>query len=508
MDSRTQNSIRNVLFSEAAYVVILLLQFVNRSIFIQMLSDDYLALNGLFSNVLAVLSLAELGIGSAINFAMYKPLKENDIETVKSLMMLYRRLYKIIGIFVLTLGSVLAPFLKYLIKDMPTNMPNIYLYFILYLLNSGITYFCAYKRALIICDQKEYITTITSTLFRILLLILQITILVISQNYTLYLSVMIMTSVLENLVISLIADKIYPFLKDREVRKLDSVIAKNISKNVYALIFQRIGEVIVYATDDIIISKYVNFASVGLYSNYSMLIQAVQTAAYRFFDAVTASIGNLAVTRDKEHVEKILYRILFLNAWMFSFCSVGLLCLLQPFIRIWIGSEYLLSDTTMLVIVINFYLEGMRATMVTFKRATGLFWQSRYKAIAEGALNLVLSIPLAVHFGVAGTLMGTIISTSCISAIVEPYALFRYYFHKGFYQFMREQLKYAVITIGIAVLTIAACRMVNMDSLLAFVIQMGLCLMVPNLCMGIIFWKDENLIYFRRHIKQFALFKK
>lgn len=163
-----------------------------------------------------------------------------------------------------------------------------------------------------------------------------------------------------------------------------------------------------------------------------MLIQAVQTAAYRFFDAVTASIGNLAVTRDKEHVEKILYRILFLNAWMFSFCSVGLLCLLQPFIRIWIGSEYLLSDTTMLVIVINFYLEGMRATMVTFKRATGLFWQSRYKAIAEGALNLVLSIPLAVHFGVAGTLMGTIISTSCISAIVEPYALFRYYFHKGF----------------------------------------------------------------------------
>ena len=141
MDSRTQNSIRNVLFSEAAYVVILLLQFVNRSIFIQMLSDDYLALNGLFSNVLAVLSLAELGIGSAINFAMYKPLKENDIETVKSLMMLYRRLYKIIGILVLTLGSVLAPFLKYLIKDMPTNMPNIYLYFILYLLNSGITYF-------------------------------------------------------------------------------------------------------------------------------------------------------------------------------------------------------------------------------------------------------------------------------------------------------------------------------------------------------------------------------
>ena len=176
------------------------------------------------------------------------------------------------------------------------------------------------------------------------------------------------------LFISLIADKIYPFLKDREVRKLDSVIAKNISKNVYALIFQRIGEVIVYATDDIIISKYVNFASVGLYSNYSMLIQAVQTAAYRFFDAVTASIGNLAVTRDKEHVEKILYRILFLNAWMFSFCSVGLLCLLQPFIRIWIGSEYLLSDTTILVIVINFYLEGMRATMVTFKRATGVFW--------------------------------------------------------------------------------------------------------------------------------------
>lgn len=500
MDSRTKNSIRNVLFSEAAYVVILLLQFVNRSFFIRLLPDEYLALNGLFSNVLAVLSLAELGVGSAINFALYKPLKENDVETVKSLMLLYRRLYNIIGVIVLAAGSALAPFLGCLIKDMPDDMPGLYLYFALYLFHSGITYFYAYKRALIICDQKEYITTIISTLFRIMVLVMQIAVLVYFRNYTLYLGVMIAAAVLENLVTSAAADRMYPFLRDRNVKKLNPAIGKEVGKNVYGLVFQRIGEVIVYATDDIIISKYVNFSSVGLYSNYSMLIQAVQTAAYRFFDAVTASIGNLAVTREKDHVEKILYRVLFLNAWMFSFCSVCLLCLLQPFIRIWIGTRYLLSDGTMMVIVINFYLEGMRATMVTFKRATGLFWQSRYKAVAEGVLNLALSIPLAVRFGIAGTLLGTIISTSCISAVIEPYMLFRHYFHKGFLKFIREQLKYAVITIGTAVFTIMACRLVSMGSLLEFGIRLFLCMLVPNLCMAGVFWKDENFIYFRECI--------
>lgn len=512
MDSRTKNSVRNVLFSEAAYLVVLLLQFANRSIFIRLLPDAYLGLNGLFSNVLAILSLAELGVGAAINYALYKPLKENDIETVRSLMALYRRLYHMTGVIVLAAGALLAPFLGHLIRDLPSDLPEIYQYFVLYLLNAGITYFFAYKRALIICDQKEYIVTIASTLSRVMLLILQMTVLICFKNYTLYLSVMILMSVLENLVVSAAADKLYPFLKNtvsknRKVGKLDPLIGRGIRKNMYALIFQRIGEVIVYATDDLIIAKYVSFASVGLYSNYSMLIQAVQTAVYRFFDAVTASVGNLAVTREKDHVERVLYRILFLDAWMFIFCSVCMLCLLQPFIRIWIGADYLLPRGTMLIIVANFYLEGMRATMVTFKRAVGLFWQSRYKAVAEGLLNLALSIPLAVRFGVAGTLLGTIISTTCVSAIVEPYMLFRHFFHKGFQRYLWQQVRYMVIAIGTAFLTGVSCSFVCVyfacaDSAPGFGLRLLLCVLVPNLCMGIVFWKDENFVYFRERIRQ------
>ncbi len=503
MGPRTKNSAKNIFFSEVSFAVILILQFVNRSLFIHLLPASYLSLNGLFSNILSFLSLAELGIGSAINFALYRPLKEQDTETLRSIMALYRRLYVITGLIVLTAGSLLAPFLPHLIKGMPDDMQHIYLYFILYLANSGLSYFFTYKRSLIICDQKEYITTVITTLSNILLKITQMFVLVFFQDYTAYICAMIGASLWENLVISAAADKMYPFLKEKNAKKPAPAIIRDIKKNVYALVFQRIGEIVVYATDNIIISRFVGFASVGLYSNYTLIIQAVQMAAYRFFDSITASIGDLVAADDKEHVEKILYRILFINAWMFCFCSVCLLCLLQPFIQLWIGASHLLPGGTVVIIVVNFYLEGMRATVVTFRRAMGFHWQLRYKPIIEGILNLAVSIPLAIRFGIAGTLLGTIISTMCVSAVIEPYMLFRYYFQKKPWRFMSRQIGYAATTSMAALLTIRACRLIHTGPLTGFFIRICLCSLIPHLCMILVYRKNDEQLYLKRSVVQF-----
>ena len=503
MGSRTKNSARNIIFSELSYAAILILQFANRSFFIRYLPGEYLSLNGLFSNILSFLSLAELGIGGAINFALYKPLKEQDTETLKSIMALYRRFYIFTGLTVLGSGCVLAPFLPPFIKEAPTHIGHMYLYFFLYLADSGISYLYAYKRSLIICDQKEYMVSIITSLFHIAIKLLQIVSLFLFRSYTVYLSLMIGASLLQNLMIAMLADKMYPFLKDKRKKKLSPEISKDIKKNAYALLFQKIGAVIVYATDNLIISRFVGFSSVGVYSNYTLVIQAVQTAAYRFFDSITASIGDFAAANGKREVEKILYRVLFINGWMFCFCSACLFCLLQPFIRLWAGEHYLLSDKTLVVIILNFYLEGMRATLVTFKRAIGLFWQTRYRPIFEGFLNLAVSIPLAVRFGVAGTLLGTIISTCCMSGLLEPYLLYRSYFKKGFWEFMLCHAKYAAIAFGASCLTMFGCSLVSMRPIAGFMVKAALCMIIPNLFMAFMFRKNENYIYLKKFVVQF-----
>ena len=503
MGSRTKNSAKNIFFSELSYVAVLILQFANRSFFIRFLPGQYLSLNGLFSNILSFLSIAELGIGSAIDFALYKPLKEQDTETLKSIMVLYRRVYTFAGLGVLIYGSAVAPFLSCFIKEPQAHIGGMYLYFLLYLANSGISYFYASKRSLIICDQKEYIVSIVNSLSHIAVKLLQIVSLILFQSYAVYLILLIAASLLENIVITILANRMYPFLKDKKIKKLSLGLSADIRKNAYALLFQKIGIIIVYATDNLIISKFVGFFYVGLYSNYTLIIQAVQTAAYRFFDSITASVGDFAAFNEKGHVEKMLFRVLFINAWMFCFSSVCLLCLMQPFIRLWVGEDYLLSGYILVIIVLNFYLEGMRATHVTFKRAIGLFWQTRYKPVFEGVLNLAISIPMAVRFGIAGTLIGTIISTGCMTGLLEPYLMYRSYFERGFWRFVLCHVKYALIAFMASCLTVFGCSMVKGNPLTDFLVRVVLCTLIPNLFMAFIYKRNENYIYLKKFVLQF-----
>ncbi len=472
-NSRSKNGLRNIIVSFSTSVLTIFLSFVNRTIFINFLNEEYLGLNGLFSNVLSFLSLAELGIGVAINYALYQPLKDNDISKLKSLMWLYKKLYTIIGFIVLALGIALTPFLRFLIKEMPDNIPHIHLYFILFVINSGVSYFCTYKRSLIICDQKEYISTITLTVSKIILILMQLIILIITHSFMLYTVAMVICTLGENLTISYIADKKYSFLKEKDIEPLIDEEKNNIKKNVYALILHKIGGAIVFSSDNIIISKFVGLVSVGLYSNYTLIITSVDSVLKKMLATLTSSVGNLMVSsKDNGLAEKTLYRMLYANMCLYSLSSVCILSLMESFIRLWVGEKYLIPFAALLTAVLSFYLTGMRRTVMIFKDASGVFQQDKYKPLIESIVNIVFSIPLAIKFGIAGVLGGTIISTLSVSFWFEAYVLFKYSFHKSFLNYMLVQLKYFLITTINAGACYFALTFFQRDCLLTFICKM------------------------------------
>ena len=492
--SRTRNSIRNVIFTGVGFAVTTLLQLVNRKVFIMFLSSEYLGLNGLFSNILSMLSLSEMGVGAAIVFALYKPIAENDTEKIKSLMALYKKLYTFIGIFVLLIGAALIPFLHLLIKDMP-DIPYIQLYYFMFVLDSGMSYFYSYKRSLIICNQDNYISTTTTMMASVGTRIVQLFILLLTHNYFLYLLVQICFTRLENVVISKIADKQYPYIKDHEYQKLSREEKHAIRNNVLAMMAHKIGGVVVNATDNLIISKVLGLSVLGIYSNYVLLTQTIDGLMYKIFSSVTASIGNLIAEKSKEEIEDTFNRMLFLNYWIINFCTICLLCLIQPFIRLWIGQDYQLSIFTVVIIVTVFYFSGMRKTVLEFRDAAGLFWADRYKALIEAAVNLIASIPLTYILGVAGVKIGTLISMLGVAFWVEGWVLYKYLLKKPVSTYLFRQTKYAIYTIIQGGVTYFLCDYFINKGIIGFVIQVIICLIIPNLLMIILFRNTDEFNY-------------
>ena len=492
--SRTKNSIRNIIFTIAGFVITTLLQLVNRKVFILFLSSEYLGLNGLFSNILSMLSLSEMGIGTAIIFALYKPIAEKDTERIKSLMALYKKLYTCIGCFVLLAGAVLTPFLHLMIKEIP-DIPYIHLYYLMFVIDSGMSYFYTYKRSLIICNQDNYISTTTTMLASAGTRIVQLVVLLLTHNYFLFLLVQILFTRLENVVISKIADRQYPFLKDKDYQILSREEKVSIRNNVLAMMAHKIGMVIVNATDNLIISKILGLATLGVYSNYVLLTQTIEGLISKVFSSVTASIGNLVAEMPKDEIERTFKRILFLNYWIIDFCTVCLICLIQPFIYLWLGNDYQLSMLTVAVIVVVFYVNGMRKTVLEFRNAAGLFWADRYKALVEAIVNLVVSIPLTYAMGVAGVKLGTLISLLSVAFWVEGRILYKYLLNKSVSVYLLRNIMYALITGIQCCFTYWLCSMVKDLSIPYFILRMIICIVVPNVLMFATFWKTDEFAY-------------
>ena len=498
---RTKNSIINLITAFIGQIFGVAISFLTRMIFVKYLSSEYLGINGLFTNILTMISLAELGVGSAMVYSLYKPIAEENIEKIKSLMNLYKKAYRIIGIVILTLGIGFTPFYRYLISEVP-NIPNLDIIYILFVINTGISYFYSYKRSLIICDQKKYIATIYRYGFYFIYNVAQIIVLVATQNYILYLMCQVISTVLENIAISIKANKMYPYLKDKNVKPLEKQEFNKIKKNVFAMMFHKIGGMVVNSTDNIILSKFVGIVSVGVYSNYYMIINGLELVTNQIFDAIVASVGNLGAKESKEKVKSVFDKVFFLNFWLFSFCAICLMCVFNNFIELWIGKEYLFELSVVVVIVIAFYLKGMRKTVLTFKDATGTFYQDRYKPIFESIINLIASIILAKKFGAAGVFLGTIISTLTTSIWVEPYVLYKYVFKEKSFTYFYKLIMYTILGICVCALTYWTCLKITYTGILAIIIKLIICLIIPNVIYIILFRKTKEFKYYKGLVKR------
>lgn len=493
--SRVENSVKNFSFAMVGQVFGLIISFIARIFFIRALGTEYLGLNGLFTNLLSVLSLAELGIGNAITFSLYKPLSENDTRKCKMLMNLYKKVYNIIGLVILIVGVAITPFLNFFINDVP-NIPNIEFIYILFVVNTAISYFYSYKRNLIIADQNRYIATIYRYAIYFLYNLCQILYLIFFKNYIVFLLIQIISTLLENILISRKANKMYPYLKEREGIKLDKESKKEIVKNTKAMMMHKVGGVAVSSTDNILLSKYVSLSDVGIYSNYSLIITALNTVFVQIFNSVIASIGNLCANSKKDRQYDVFKKINFLTFWVYSVSSICLLCLVNPFIEIWVGKKLTFSFDVVLILVINFYITGIRKSVITFKEATGLFYADRWKSIIEAAINLLVSIILGIRLGAFGIFLGTFISSIFTCVWMEPLVLYKYAFDKNLIIYFKDYLKKLLLTIILAVCTYCFCSLIKFNIYFSFITKCLICLIIPNSILFIIYRNSDDFKYF------------
>lgn len=497
---RTESSIKNLIFAFGGQAVGILISLVSRLVFVRILASEYLGLSGLFSNILSMLTLAELGVGYAMTYSLYKPLAEQDKEKIKSLMNVYKIAYRIIGVVIFAIGVMIIPFLPQLINNMP-DIPNINLIYVLFVANSSISYFYSYKRSLITSDQKRYIATIYRYGFYFLLNLAQIIVLLLTHNYILFLVTQIFMTLLENIMVSKKADKMYPYLKEKEIEKLDNKTKKEITKNVSSMTLHKIGAIVVNSTDNLIISKYVGLFEVGIYSNYYLVINALITVIAQIFNSITASIGNLAATEDSQKLYDIFKKIFFLNFWIYSFASICLVVLFNDFIELWLGAEYLFTFSIILTIIISFYIKGMRQTVLTFRDALGMYWQDRYKPILEAVINIVVSIILVKKLEVAGVFLGTIISAIMTGFWMEPYVLYKYGLKQKLIKYFKKYGLYTVIGLMVACITFSICGIIQEVTIFNFIMKILICLIVPNLIYYFIFRNTAEFKYYLQLIK-------
>ena len=491
-ESRTTNTIKNVKTGLIVQLVNKVMAFIVRTIFIHYLNTEYLGVNGLFTNILTILSFAELGIGTAIIYNMYKPVSENDKEKIKSLMSLYKKSYTIIGIIIFIIGLCLIPFLGILIKETPNIKENIVLIYVLFLTNTSSSYFFAYKKSIIFAHQKQSIINTMDSIFYLLKSIVEIVILVLTKNYILFLIIQIASTFIENVMISKKANKMYPYLKEKNIKSLEKKEISKLFKNVKSLFIYQIGGIIMTGTDNILISALVNVATVGLCSNYVLIISSVKSVITSALGGVTASIGNLNASASKEKKEEIFYIMTFINYMVYSFAAIAFIVLLNPFIELWLGRKYILNITFSFALAISFFIDGLRSPGFTYRTTLGLFEKGKMTPYIGAISNIVFSVLLCKIFGAVGIFIATSISTLLSYSWIDPYLIHKYEFKTSVSKYFKKYLLYSLTFIINLLITINLANLINANLIMNFIIKIIVVSILPNIINILVLFRTKE----------------
>ncbi|MBR5293309.1 MAG: sugar translocase [Oscillospiraceae bacterium] len=502
--SRLQNSILNFTSGLAYRLLHMLLSFAIRTVFIYCLSADYLGINGLYGNILTMLSLAELGFGVAMVYSLYQPLATNDQLKLAQLMGLYKQVYRIIGTVILFLGLALVPFLDVLIKD-PPNVDGLTFYYLIFLGNTVLSYwFFAYRNAILQADQKVYLITGLQGLFHLIKSVIQILLLLLLRNYTVFLLVQSFSTIAQNITTAIVTRRHYPgiFQKAPPLPEQDR---KRIFADVRALMIQRVCFVALNGTDSLITSAFVGIRWVGLVSNYQLVIDSISGILSQFTSAISASMGNFFAQEDKDAGYRLFLRVDFISFWLYSFCFVALITLLNPFVTLWLGSEFTMAQSVVLWLGLRFFVACLMNTFSTVRYSRGLFVQSQLRPLVAAVMNIVLSIWLSHPFGISGILMATVITRLCVNLWHHPLIIHRDGFQRSVKPYYRLWLGRFVLIAALALIMAAISRLILAGGVTIwnFALLTILTAIIPNGILLLLYRNNENFAYFLDLITKF-----
>ena len=491
--TRTEAVIKNSVWGVSNKVINLFLNFASRTIFIYFLGVTYLGVNGLYSEIFAMLSLTELGFGTALLVAMYKPIADNDKERILQLLDFYKKTYRVIALIIAGVGIALIPFLQYIVKGADTlTLFNLRLYFIIYLANTVIGYFVSYKFCYVNALQKNYLAANFNLVTNIVTIVAQCVAIWITKSFLVYLLVQSVLLAGSKFIKAAYFNRKFPILKEKPERVLTKEERKPIFKEVKDRSIHKFSTVAIHSTDNIIIATLTGLGvtAVGLVSNYTMLINAVTGFIVIFFSALVTSFGNLVATSTTEHYRRTFLELNFVNFWLYGFCSIAFLVLIPPFITLWLGSEFLIDNVSFLLIVLNNYLMGQFLVYNNVREAKGNFGKDKWLSLSEALINLVVSIICAYYLGLVGVYIGTIAS-KVFYTIARPIATYRFMTDKSPWDYFSRFIKYFVATVFAGAITYFVCSRVLINvNIWTFIAAAGIVAVIPNLIFLALFFRD------------------
>lgn len=498
---RTKNSIINILASIGAQAITILLGFITQKVFINSLGTEVLGINGLFSNIISMLAIAELGISTAVIYNLYKPVAENDKEKIKKYMNFYKICYRIILLIITFLGLVIFPFIKYFVGNV-TITYNIYIIYTLFLFDTIASYTLTYKRSILYADQKNYIINIIHICYLILLNVGQIFLLIRFKNYIAYLILKIIMRLLENIIINIYVMRKYEYLKEHVNEKLSKEEKGHFFRELKGLIFHKISWTVISGTDNIIISKFVGIISVGIYSNYTMITNTLEQFMAQIFSAMTGSVGNLLALESKEKAYEIYKRTEMLQFIIYSTVTIGIFVVSKPFIEVWLGNkEFILDDLTVFTLSLSFFISGMRRNICIFKDASGIFYKDRFYSLGAAFINIIFSIILVKFYGIKGVIIGTIICYLFLHIVSYPKNIYETIFGRKKIEYIIEFIKYNCLVIFYMLITVVVVKYTIINNkILELIKDAVLAVIIPNIITVSIFRKKEEMSYLKQLI--------
>ena len=480
MSDRVKNTKRNIIASMISRLVIIVLPFVNRTAILWILGAEYTGLGSLFKSILQVLNIAELGFNTAIVYSLYEPMANHNEDKIRQLVSMFRKIYHIVGCVVLCGGLMAMPFLTKLIKGSYPNDINIYLLFGLYLINSALSYYLfAYKECLLIADQRRDIADYIRTFANIATNLLQFVVLLLTHNFYCYLVAAIIGTITTNILIHIATKKRYSFYYDQKGK---IVIPESMKKQVKGLLVDRLGDTCRNSFDNVIITAFFGLTLTAIYGNYYYIYSALYMMMLVICNAMGASVGNSIVKESAEKNYNNLELFTYIFSWVAGWCTVCLVCLYQPFMRVWVGDELLLSEHNMFLFCVYFYVINMTNIRNQYISGTGIWWKLKVPCIVEALANLSLNIVLGKLFGVSGVIIATIITIFFLNFTWRTSILFKEYFvGHSFGKYMVRYLYYMFVTMAACAITYYICGFIHGSKIMTILYRFVICLVVPNI---------------------------